>query len=122
MMIFSRKVVTHLSCGFLLWIGLLPVSVVWPSNQLNVAPSVILVTDSIGTSKPGKTIKGEVVSVEGEDYSIRQENGQVVRIHVDQTTNTKAPFMKAKPGDNVVAKVDDQGHAISFLTDQPISR
>lgn len=117
-----QKAVGTLSFGLLLGISFLPSNVAWSSDRHDIAPSVMLITDSIGDSKPGKTIKGEVVRVEGEHYFVKQEDGQVVRMHVDRTTNTKATFLKAKPGDNVVAKVDSQGHAISFLTDQPISR
>jgi len=115
-----QKVFGSLSYGFLLWMSLSPSNVAWSSDQHTIAPSATLISDSIGESKPGQTIKGEVVRVEGENYYVRQEDGMVVRMHVDRTTSTKSS-MKAKPGDNVVAKVDSRGHAISFLTDQPIS-
>lgn len=121
MLTLSQKVFGYLSCGFLLWMGLSPANMAWSSDQLTIAPSITLISDSIGESKPGKTIKGEVVRVDGENYFVKQEDGKVVRMHVDRTTNTQSS-MKAKPGDNVEAKVDSQGHAISFLTDQPISR
>lgn len=115
-----HKVSGSLSFGLLLWMSFSLSNVAWSSDRNDIAPSVTLITDSIGDSKPGKTIKGEVVRVEGEHYFVKQEDGQVVRMHVDRTTSTKSS-MKAKPGDNVVAKVDGRGHAISFLTDQPIS-
>jgi hypothetical protein len=120
MMTVSQKVFGYLSCGVLFWMGLSPFNVAWSSNELTIAPSPVLITDTIGESKPGKTIKGEVVRVDGENYFVKQEDGKLVRMHVDRTTHTKSP-MKAKPGDNVEAKIDNQGHAISFLTDQPIS-
>ncbi len=116
----SRKFMSYLSNGFLLWIGLSASNVVWSSDQLTIAASPVLIDDTIGESKPGKTIKGEVVRVDGENYFIKQEDGKLVRMHVDRTTHTQSS-MKAKRGDNVVAKVDGQGHALSFLTDQPIS-
>lgn len=117
----SQKVFGYLSCGFLLLAGFSPATVAWSSDQLTIAPSAMIVSDSIGDSKPGKTVKGEVVRVDGDNYFVKQhEDGKVVRMHVDRTTNTKSS-MKAKPGDNIEAKVDGQGHAISFLTDQPIS-
>lgn len=111
---------SYLSCGFLLWMGLSASNVVWSSDQLTIAASPVLIDDTIGESKPGKTIKGEVVRVDGENYFIKQGDGKLVRMHVDRTTHIQSS-MKAKRGDNVVAKVDEQGHAISFLTDQPIS-
>ena len=121
MMTVTQKVFGYLSCGVLLWMGLSPSNVAWSSDQLTIAPSATLVSDSIGESKPGKTIKGEVVRIEGDNYFVKQHaDGKEVRMHVDRTTSTKSS-MKAKPGDNVEAKVDSKGHAISFLTDQPIS-
>ena len=42
-----------------------------------------------------------------------------MRMHVDATTE-KRSAQKAKQGDQVMAKVDDQGHAISFLTDRDL--
>jgi hypothetical protein len=116
----SKTFLSYLSYGFLLGLGLSTSNVAWSSDQLSIAPSPVLITDTIGESKPGKTIKGEVVRVDGDNYFVKQEDGKLVRMHVDRTTHTKSP-MKAKPGDNVEAKIDNQGHAISFLTDQPIS-
>ena len=122
MMTLSQKFFGYLSFGFMfmLWMGLSPSNVAWSSSQLTIAPSATLISDSIGESKPGKTIKGEIVRVDGDTYFVKQEDGKVVRMHVDRTTSTRSS-MKAKPGDNVEAKVDAQGHAVSFLTDQPIS-
>jgi hypothetical protein len=119
-MMTSSHIVGCLSLGFLLWMGLSPSNVAWSSDPLNITPSTMLISDSIGDSKPGQTIKGEVVRVEGDFYHVRQGDGKVVRMHIDRTTHTKSS-MKVKPGDNVEAKVDSQGHAISFLSDQPIS-
>jgi hypothetical protein len=34
----------------------------------------------------GKEVKGEVVRVEGENYFVREDSGNVVQIHVDATT------------------------------------
>ena len=58
--------------------------------------------------------------VEGEHYSVREDSGNVVKIHVDATTEKKSKLMP-KLGDHVLAKVNAKGHAITFLTDQPIS-
>ena len=118
-MVSIPKVVGVLSCGFLLCLGLS--NVASSADELNARPSAKMISDSVGDSKPGKTIKGEVVRVEGDNYFfVKEEDGKVVRMHVDATTE-KRSSLKAKPGDHVMAKVDDQGHAISFLTDQPIA-
>lgn len=103
-----------------LWIGLMLVTLSSAENYFIGDSSVKMISDSIGDSKPGKTIKGEIVRVEGDNYYVKQEDGVVVRMHVDKTTITKGTA-RAKPGDIVDAKVNTAGHAISFLTDQPIS-
>jgi hypothetical protein len=109
-----------MSCSFLLCLSVS--NAASPPDELIIRPSVIMITDSIGDSIPGKTIKGEVLRVEDDHYYfVKQEDGKVVRMHVDNTTaNLKKP-LKVKPGDFVYAKVDDKGHVISFLTDQPVS-
>ncbi len=115
-MISIQKMAGMVSCGMLL--GLTTVALA--ATDPNIGPPVQLVTDKVGDSKPGTTIKGEIVRVDDNYYFVRQEDGKEVRMHVDATTE-KRSAQKAKPGDHVMAKVDDKGHAISFLTDQPIA-
>ena len=100
-MVSFPKIVGVMACGFLL-LGL---------------SAVASATDKIGDSEPGKTIKGEVLRVEGENVSIKNgEDGKVVRLHVDKTTQRRdSPIT---PGDKVEAKFNDQNHAISILTDK----
>jgi translation initiation factor IF-1 len=123
-MTLTPKIIGMMSCSFLLCLGVS--NAASPPDELiirpSVVPSVIMVTDSIGESTPGKTVKGEVLRVESDNYFfVKQEDGKVVRMHVDNTTaNLKKP-LKVKPGDFVYAKVDDKGHVISFLSDQPVS-
>lgn len=116
----TRKVVGFLTSGSFLWLGLVLVTVSSAANYVTNGSSVSLVSDSTGQFKPGTIIKGDVVRIDGDNYFVRQADGTVVRMHVDKTTMTKSN-MPAKPGDSVEAKVDAAGHAISFLTDQPIS-
>ncbi len=103
-MVSIPKIVGVVSCSFLLCLGL---------------SSVALSLDKIGDAEPGKTIKGEVLRVEGDNYVFVKngEDGKVVRLHIDSTTQKKST--KITPGDNVEAKFNDQNHAISILTDQP---
>ena len=63
---------------------------------------------------------GEVVRVDGAQYFVREDSGNVVQMHVDGTTEKRSSAM-VKPGEHVIAKVDALGHAISFLADQPIA-
>jgi len=119
-MVSILKVVGVLSCGFLLCLGLS--NVASSADKLNTGQSdktMFTVSDK-DDFEAGREVKGEVVRVEGENYSVREDNGNVVKIHVDATTEKKSKLM-AKAGDHVIAKVNDKGHAITFLTDQPIS-
>ena len=99
-MVSIPKVVGLMSCGFLLCLGL--------SNFASA-------TDKIGDVEPGKTIKGEVLRVDGETYSVKNgEDGKVVRLHVDKTTRKNT----VSPGDNVEVKFTDENHVISILSDK----
>lgn len=72
-----------------------------------------------GQLNGGKTIKGEVLRVEGDNYFVNGQNGKEVRLHIDETTN-KARNIKIEPGDQIEAKVTNQNHALSVLSDQAI--
>jgi translation initiation factor IF-1 len=101
-MVSLLKTVGVMSCSLLLFLGL-----------SDVASSL----DKIGDTQPGKTIKGEVLRIEGDNYFVKNgEDGKVVRLHVDNTTQKKS--VRIIPGDNVEVKFNDQNHAISILTDQ----
>jgi len=119
-MISIPKVVGVLSCGLLLCLCLS--NVASSSDKLNTGQSggKIFTVDDKDRFVPGKEVKGEIVKVDGENYVVREDSGNEVRMHVDATTETGSKI-KGKPGDHVIAKVNDKGHAISFLTDQPIA-
>jgi hypothetical protein len=117
-MVSIPKVVGVLSCGFLLCLGLS--NVASSADKLNTGQSggkMFTVSDK-DRFEAGKEVKGEVVRVDGENFVVREDSGNEVRMHVDATTETGSK-VKGKPGDHVIAKVNDKGHAISFLTDQP---
>jgi hypothetical protein len=91
---------------------------------------------SVGTEvydKPnvqtGNTIKGKVMSVNADAKASQTwhvgvkdaDTGQVVVLHVDKTTTRKDIMMSPDLGDTVIAKYNEQKHAISFLTDQAMS-
>ncbi len=116
-MVSIPKVVGVMSCGFLLCLGLS--NVASSADQLNTGQSdktMFTVSDK-DNFQAGTVVKGEVLRVDGENYVVREDSGKEVRMHVDATTEKRSPT--AKPGDHVIAKVNAQGHAISFLTDQP---
>jgi hypothetical protein len=129
-MVSIPKIVCVLSCGLLLCLGL--------SNAAQ-AHSEALAPDNLKTDQSdrrqggqevgeqqlndmeggqpngGKTITGEVLRVEGTNCFVKGQDGKEVRLHIDVTT------LKAKniePGDRIEAKVNDQNHALSVLSDQ----
>ena len=116
-MVSIPKIVGVMSCGFLLCLGLS--NVASSADKFNTGQSdkkVFTVSDK-DNFQAGNVVKGEVLRVDGENYVVREDSGKEVRMHVDATTEKKSAV--AKPGDHVIAKVNSQGHAISFLTDQP---
>ena len=69
-------------------------------------------------TKGGRTIKGEVLRVEGNDCLIKGQDGKEMRVHIDLT------IMKARniePGTYIEAKVNDQNHALSILSAQAVT-
>lgn len=119
MNIHSQKFIGFVLSGLFLWVGLVLTTVSSAANYVDDS-SGTMVSDSTGQFKSGTTIKGDLVRIDGDHYFVRQADGKVVRMHVDKTTMTKSN-MPPKPGDAVEAKMDAAGHAISFLTDQPIA-
>jgi len=61
-----------------------------------------------GPSKDGKTITGEVMRVEGDNYFVKGQEGKEVRMHTDKTTLIMGNL---RQGDRIEANVNDQNHA-----------
>ena len=116
-----QKVIGVLSCSFLLWLGLSTIAS--SADQVNRGQSdgQLFVVDDKEKFVAGKEVKGEIVDIDGEHYVVREASGKTVRMHVDANTH-KRSTMTPKMGEHVLAKVDATGHALSFLTDAPISR
>ncbi len=79
--------------------------------------------------KPGKIIRGKVISVDEKspqswNVSVKdRETRETVILHIDTTTNRKDFMMKPDLGDNVIAKYNQQNnHAFSFLADETMNR
>jgi predicted RNA-binding protein (virulence factor B family) len=84
-MVSIPKVVSVLSCGLLLGLGL---------------------------SLHGiHTIKGEVLRVEPSSYFVKQYDGYQVRLHIDETTQMTGRIAQ---GEHIEAKVNDEHHALSI--------
>ncbi|UVT16419.1 MAG: hypothetical protein H8K04_02320 [Nitrospira sp.] len=56
------------------------------------------------------TIKGTLMNIDGEYYSIKEDDGKSYRIHVDKSTKLDT----VRPGDMVKAYVTDQGHTTTL--------
>ncbi len=66
-----------------------------------------------GQSNGTKTIKGEVLRIEGNDCFIKRQDGKEVQLHIDLTT-LKASNIET--GEHIEAMVNDQNHALSILS------
>ncbi len=119
-MVSIPKLVGILSCSFLLWLGLSTVAS--SADQLNGDHSSGKISTVADKDRfvSGKEVKGEIVKIDGENYVVREASGIEVRMHVNASTE-KRSNMTPKVGEHVLAKVDAKGHAVSFLTDAPIS-
>ena len=58
-----------------------------------------------------QSIKGDVLKIEGEFYTVQDMAGHDVRVHVDKTTKLDGVI---KTGDKVEVQVTDKGHAFSM--------
>jgi hypothetical protein len=121
-MIDIPKMVRVLSCGFLLWVGLL--------SNMAQAETMMPGTDAGKDSQSQKTgeqgdpkelsirqqgvhiIQGDVLRVEGNTYFIKELGGKELSLHTDATT-MKAE--KIQVGDRIEAKVDENNRALSLV-------
>jgi hypothetical protein len=126
-MISIPKVVGTITCGFLLCLGLSTAALA--DNAASTADK--LEADQTGRGQggqeadeqqmndnkgvEGKTVKGEVLRVEGENYFVKDQDGKEVRLRTDETTQ-KGKNIHIEPGDRIEATVDDQDHALSIVS------
>lgn len=71
---------------------------------------MVLAMASVGFA--GKAITGEIVKIDGEMISIKDDTGKVQQVHVDPKATKKTGELKQ--GAKVTAQVNDQGHAESI--------
>ena len=96
-MLSITKVVSVLSCGVLLCLGL--------SQAAHAAD------EEVGASRLNQAtvIKGNLVSIDYEDYIIKEKDGKEVRVHIQKKTQIMGQIKK---GDRVEAKVDAKDNAL----------
>jgi hypothetical protein len=56
----------------------------------------------------GKALTGEVLRIEGENYTVKDASGKEVRLHVNNDTKKEGDI---KVGDKIEAKFNPDGHA-----------
>lgn len=131
-MVAIPKVIGVLSCGFLMCLSLSPAAqaqnAASAADEMKAEGSVSDTSDRRqggqeagekplsdemkgDQSKGGKTIKGEVLRVEGEQYFVKGQDGKEIRLRTDNTTQMVGEI---KPGDRIEAKVNEQNHALSI--------
>ena len=132
-MLSLSKMVSVMSCGFLLSLGLSNVV----QAEHTPAPSDVMKTDkqddrqgfqsdddkqkNVNEAKGSthaegaKTIKGELFRVEDGNYFVKVKDGKEVRVHTDKTTQMMGEIKK---GDQIEAEVNNQNHALSIRAAQ----
>jgi len=119
-MIDIPKMVRVLSCGFLLWVGVL----CNVAQADTIVPRADAEKDSQRTGGQGDPkelsirqqgvhiIQGDVLRVEGDTYVIKELGGKELSLRTDATT-MKAE--KIQVGDRIEAKVDENKRALSLV-------
>ncbi|HBP89520.1 MAG TPA: hypothetical protein DD706_17670 [Nitrospiraceae bacterium] len=57
----------------------------------------------------GSEITGEILTVEGDLYTVKDSTGKEVQLHVDESTEKSGKLIE---GDKIKAEVTPQGHAV----------
>jgi len=70
------------------------------------------VSGGMGSLGP-QPIKGNLLKIEKDMYTIHDTSGHEIPVHVDQTTKQESPG-SFKAGDKVEAMVNESGHALSL--------
>lgn len=94
------KVVSVLSCGVLLCLGLSQAAYAGQADE-----------EGANRLAQAKVIKGDLVRIDYGDYLIKEKDGQEIRLHISNKTQMMGQLKK---GDRVEAKVDDQNNALTI--------
>jgi hypothetical protein len=94
------KVVSVLSCGVLLCLGLSQAVYAGQAGE-----------EGANRLAQAKVIRGDLVRIDYGDYLIKEKDGQEVRLHISNKTQMMGQLKK---GDRVEAKVDDQNNALTI--------
>jgi hypothetical protein len=70
------------------------------------------------SSLTGKTIKGEVMSIKSDNLVVKGEDGNEMRLQIDDTTQMGKNIVQSQ---SIEAVVNDQGQALSILSAQAVT-
>ena len=63
-----------------------------------------------------KTVKGDLLKIDGEFYVVKDTAGKEIRLHVDKTSQLDGTF---KAGDKIEVQATEKNHAMSIRDVQP---
>jgi hypothetical protein len=66
-------------------------------------------SQGMGSPTGGESITGEILSVQGEMYTVKDSTGKEVQLHVDDSTQKSG---KLKEGDQIEAQITPDGHVL----------
>ncbi len=89
-MVSIHKVVSVLSCSFLLCLGLSTVASSADEFNSGHSSGTIWTVDDKDRFVSGKEVKGEIVKIDGENYVVREASGAEVRMHVNASTEKRS--------------------------------
>ena len=122
------KVLSLMSCSFLLCVGLstsaMAGTTASSTNKQNLSQTDRrqgghMSQEIKGSSSlTGKTIKGEVMSIKSDNLVVKGEDGNEMRLQIDDTTQMGKNIVQ---GQSIEAVVNDQGQALSILSAQAVT-
>jgi len=108
-MVSTSKFIGVLAGGCLLCVAL-------TNCQSNPARDAASATDEMKMDQSDrragtKSVKGEILRIEGHNYVVREQDGKEVSLHADSTTQTTGDINQ---GYSIEAQVNDQNHALTI--------
>lgn len=100
------KYLNILGMGLVLSLGVTPPGIA--ADSLQPGPSAEPVAE--------RTIRGDVLMIEGPHYFVKDTSGHEVRLHVNGQTKMED---RIKVGDKIESRVSSDGHAISIMLYAP---
>lgn len=111
-MVPTPKIIGTLSCGLLLCLGV--------SNPAQATPADDMIhghADQKSMSlraTSGHAVRGIVLGVEGDTVVVKEKDGKVARVVLDETTSMAG--QPIDPGNSVEARVNENNHALTIFS------